>query len=79
MKIQSVFYDNLDTSDPDDPNVIIKCGFNRGDTIPTVDTLTNLFGYFKVIHTYNAKLRYFDWDGQVHLTKGKTDGHQGDP
>ena len=25
------------------------------------------------------KLRYFDWDGQVHLVKGKTGGQQGDP
>ena len=25
------------------------------------------------------KLRYFDWDGQVHLAKGKIDGQQGDP
>ena len=23
--------------------------------------------------------RYFDWDGQVHLAKGKTGGQQGDP
>jgi hypothetical protein len=55
------------------------CGFKRWDVIPTVDTLTNLFGYFSVIHTYNVKLRYFDWDGQVHLVKGKTGGQQGDP
>ena len=27
----------------------------------------------------HSKLRYFDWDGQVHLLKGKTGGHQGDP
>ena len=26
-----------------------------------------------------AKLRYFDWDGQVHIVKGKTGGQQGDP
>ncbi len=26
-----------------------------------------------------AKLRYFDWDGQVHVAKGKTGGQQGDP
>ena len=26
-----------------------------------------------------AKLRYFDWDGQVHIAKGKTGGQQGDP
>ena len=27
----------------------------------------------------HAKLRYFDWDGLVHLGKGKTGGQQGDP
>ena len=47
--------------------------------IPTVDTLTNLFGYFKVMRTCHGKLRYFDWDGQVHLVKGKTGGKQGGP
>ncbi len=106
-KILSVFYDNLDTSDPNDPDVIIKidvsnafnttdraltldmisgraswdyaCGIKEGDVIVTVDSLTNLFGYFKVMRTCHAKLRYFDWDGQVHLTKGKTGGQQGDP
>ena len=106
-KILSVFYDNLDTSDPNDPDVIIKidvsnafnttdraltldmisgrasrdyaCGIKAGDVIGTVDSLTNLFGYFKAMHTCHAKLRYFDWDGQVHLTKGKTGGQQGDP
>jgi hypothetical protein len=31
------------------------------------------------MHTCHAKLRYFDWDGQVHLPKGKTGGQQGDP
>jgi hypothetical protein len=31
------------------------------------------------MRTCNAKLRYFDWDGQVHLAKGKTGGQQGDP
>ncbi len=25
------------------------------------------------------QLRYFDWDGQFHLAKGKTGRHQGDP
>ena len=38
-----------------------------------------MFGYFNDIRTCHAKLRYFDWDGQVHLAKGKTGGHQGDP
>ena len=27
----------------------------------------------------NLNLRYFDWDEQIHLVKGKTGGHQGDP
>jgi hypothetical protein len=31
------------------------------------------------MHTCNVKLRYFDWDGQVHLTKGKAGGQKGDP
>ena len=76
-KILSVFYDNLDTSDPNDPDVIIKIdvsnafnttdraltldmingrasrdyawGIKEGDVIGTVDSLTNLFGYFKAI------------------------------
>jgi hypothetical protein len=55
------------------------CGLRKGDVIPTVDTLTNLFGYFKNMRSCEAKLRYFDWDGQVHVTKGKTGGQQGDP
>ena len=106
-KILSVFYDNLDTSDPNDPDVIIKidvsnafnttdraltldmisgrasrdyaCGIKEGDVIGTVDSLTNLFGYFKAMRGCHSKLRYFDWDGQVHLAKGKTGGQQGDP
>jgi len=106
-KILSVFYDNLDTSDSNDPDVIIKidvsnafnttdraltldmisgrasrdyaCGIKEGDVIGTVDSLTNLFGYFKAMRGCHSKLRYFDWDGQVHLAKGKTGGQQGDP
>jgi hypothetical protein len=31
------------------------------------------------MRTCQAKLRYFNWDGQVHLAKGKTDGQQEDP
>jgi hypothetical protein len=31
------------------------------------------------MRTCNSKLRYFDWDRQVHLAKGKTGGQQGDP
>ena len=55
------------------------CGLKEGDVIPTVNTLSNLFGYFKAMRTCHSKLRYFDWDGQVHLAKGKTGGQQGDP
>ncbi len=29
--------------------------------------------------TCHGKLRYFDWDGQVHLAQGKTGGQQGHP
>jgi hypothetical protein len=105
VKILSVFYDNLDAMDPDDPDVIIKIDVSNAfnttdrdltldmisgrasrdyasgfkDVIPTVDTLTNLFGYFKAMRTCHSKLRYFDWDGQVHLAKGKTGGQEGDP
>ena len=45
----------------------------------TSETLSNMFGYFKAMRTCHAKLRYFDWDGQVHLAKGKTGGQQRDP
>ena len=55
------------------------CGLKRGDAIGTIDSLTNLFGYFKAMHGCHSKLRYFDWDDQVHLAKGKTGGQQGDP
>ncbi len=50
------------------------CGIKEGDVIGTVDSLTNLFDYFKTMRgvTCHSKLRYFDWDGQVHLAKGKT-------
>jgi hypothetical protein len=51
----------------------------KGQAIPTSETLSNLFGYFKAMRTCHTKLRYFDWDGQVHLAKGKTGGQQGDP
>ena len=106
-KILACFYDNLDTSDPNDPDVIIKidisnvfnttdraltldvlsgrssreygCGIRKGQDIPNCETLSNLFGYFKAMHTCHGKLRYFDWDGQVHLAKGKTGGNRGDP
>ncbi len=55
------------------------CGIKEGDVIGTVDSLTILFGYFKAMYGYHSKLRYFDWDGQVHFTKGKTGGQPGDP
>jgi hypothetical protein len=55
------------------------CGLKRGDVIPTLDTLSNLFDFFNVMRTCHSKLRYFDCDGQVHLGKGKTGGQQGDP
>ena len=92
-----LFYDNLDTSDPNDPEVIIRidisnafnttcrartldvlsgrasrdyaCGLKKGQAVPTCENLSNLFGYFKAMRTCHAKLRYFDWDGQVHLAK----------
>ena len=55
------------------------CDIKEGDVIDTVDILTNLFGYFKAMCGCHSKLRYFDWDGQVHLPKSKTGGQQGDP
>jgi hypothetical protein len=51
------------------------CGSKRlGDD--QEDEEANLFGYFKTMRTCRAKLRYFDWDGQVHLVKGKTGGQE---
>ncbi len=55
------------------------CGLKHGDVIPTCGNLFNLFGYFQAIRICHAKLRYFDCDGQVHFTKDKTGGRQGDP
>ena len=55
------------------------CGIKVGDAIATSETLSNMFGYFKAMRACHAKLRYFDWDGQVHFAKGKTGGQQGDP
>jgi hypothetical protein len=54
------------------------CGLKHGDAIPTCENLSNSLGYFKAMRTCHAKLRYFDWDRQVHLAKGKTGGQQGD-
>ena len=84
--ILSIFYDNLDTTDLNDPEVIIKidisnafnstcraltldiisgrvsrdyaCGIKKRDAISTIETLSNMFGYF---------------------AKAKTGGQQGDP
>ena len=105
-KILSVSYDSLDTSDPNDPEVIINidlsnvfntcrvltldvlsecdsrdyvCGLKRGDVIATSETLSNLSGSFHSIRKCHTKLRYFDWDGQVHLANGKTGGQQRRP
>jgi hypothetical protein len=36
------------------------CGLKKGDVIPSIDTLTTLFGYFKGMRTCHAKLRYFE-------------------
>ena len=55
------------------------CGLQEGDVIPTVNTLSNLFDYFKSIRTCHSKLRYFDWDGQVHSAKGKNRWTGGGP
>ncbi len=55
------------------------CGLKEGQAIHTSENLSNLFGYFKSMHTCHTRLRYFDRDGQVHLAKGKTGGQQGDP
>ncbi len=59
--------------------VIILVVSNGGNTIATCETLSNLLGYFHTMRTCYVKLRYFDWDGQVHLAKGKTEGQNGDP
>ncbi len=60
------------------PSHDYTCVIKKGQTFPNCETLSNLFGYFKTKRTYHSKLRYFDWDGQVHLVKNKTDGQEGD-
>jgi hypothetical protein len=56
------------------------CGLKRGDAIEsTCEPLSKKNGYFHVMRTCDAKLRCFDWDGQVHLAKGKTGEQQVDP
>jgi hypothetical protein len=42
-----------------------SCGLMWGDTIAINETLSNMFGYFKVIRACHDKLRYFDWDVKV--------------
>jgi hypothetical protein len=62
--------------------VTMMVSSNTGMLFPPPRTcLLELIRLFQVktMCTCHAKLRYFDWDGQVHLTKGKTGGHQGDP
>ena len=54
----------------------IACGLKKGDVIPTCDNLSDLFGYFKTMWTCEAKLRYFDWDGQVHIAKVSWSGNR---
>ena len=44
-----------------------------------IDMFQPLFPYCRVMRTRHAKLRYFDWHGQVHLAQGNTGGQQGDP
>jgi hypothetical protein len=58
------------------------CGVKHKDVIEFTCALlsnnkSNMLGYFHVMRTCHAKLRYFDWDGQVHLAEGKTGGQQG--
>ncbi len=36
------------------------------------------FPLFRLV-MFKRDIRYFDWDGQVHIVKGKTGGQQGDP
>jgi hypothetical protein len=55
------------------------CGLKHGEAIPTCENLYNLFGYFKAMRTCHAKLRYFDWDGQVHLGRAKQADSRGTP
>jgi hypothetical protein len=71
-KVLSIFYDNLGTTDPNDPEVIIKIDMSNAFN-SACRALT------QAMRSCHAKLRYFDWDGQVHLAKGKTGGQQGDP
>ncbi len=58
--------------------VVKPHGVTEEQAILTGENLSNFFGYFKVIHTCHDRTRFFDRDGQVHLAKGKTGGHQGE-
>ena len=43
------------------------CGLKRGDVIPTSESLSHMFGYFFDMLSACAKLRYFDYEGLLHL------------
>ena len=77
-KILSVFYDNLDTSDPNDPEVIIKIDisndFNTTCRALTLDVLSR-----RASRDYSCDLKHFDWDGQVHLGRAKQADSRGTP
>ena len=52
-----------------------SCGLKQKEVIQSACApVSNMFGYFHAMRTCLAELRYFDWDGQVHLAKGKTSG-----
>ncbi len=58
------------------------CDLKHKDVIestysPLSNNKSKMLGYFHVMCTSHAKLRYLDWDGQVHLAKGKSGGQQG--
>ena len=56
------------------------CGLKHKEVLEsTCALLSNMLRYFHPMRTCQAKLPYFDRDGQVHLAKGKTGGQQGDP
>jgi hypothetical protein len=57
----------IETLDVLSGHVSRDCCLKTGDVIPTCDNLSTFFGYFKDIRTCEEKLRYFDWDGQVHI------------
>jgi hypothetical protein len=46
------------TSSSGESPAIVEVVVKEGDVIGTVDSLTNLFGYFKAMYTCHSKLRY---------------------